>query len=219
MENWLRLPKAVQSNQGGSSGSCAPQAPFPPRKKQKVKAAPVPAPPSAAQPLEGERGRWNLAAKSFVSLDTRLRLLEGNVHESISVRKEETVIIAMKAAGTDYNAEAQGKSMPSPHLFVWPALCRAMYDYFADNVPLRAALDAHHKEFPTTAQLGRVVRHCTVYIAKRAPTAIITVTVRPQLEQLWNLMRDALLTLPEAKELFGAPSRGPMYRIFQSIIK
>ena len=46
-----------------------------------------------------ERNRWKLAAKSFVNLDNRVRQLEGNVDESISVYKEDPVVIATRRQG------------------------------------------------------------------------------------------------------------------------
>eukprot|EP00930_Biecheleria_cincta_P016284 TRINITY_DN13304_c0_g1_i1.p1 TRINITY_DN13304_c0_g1~~TRINITY_DN13304_c0_g1_i1.p1 ORF type:complete len:221 (+),score=28.48 TRINITY_DN13304_c0_g1_i1:135-797(+) len=216
MENWIRLPKVNESEEVSTVKA---QLPFPPMKRQRiVRPKGSSSSSSHAENSVSDRGFKKLVCQQFVQLDTRMRQLEGAIHEALALDKEDSIVQAMKQAGREYNQQAQHRKMPSAHLFIWPAFCRAMYEANPNDGPLRQALEQHALTYTDTTKLGRVVRHCSINVSKRVPTAVLTITVKPQLEQLWDLMRMALLHNSKTAEYFGPPPRGPMPRIFQEIL-
>lgn len=197
------------------------QQPFPPNKKRRINRIRNSSAATGSQPLgrdQSDRAFRKLASKQFVQLDNRVRALEGIDEDAVKLDKYHRIVTQMKQVGCDYNAAAQGKSMPPPHLYQWPEFCRGVHETFPENQALRQSLEQHAKQYDDFSKLGRDVRHCTVALSKREPTAVITIAVKHRLEPLWEAMKDAILTLPGAKEYTGPPPRGPMARIFSEMI-
>lgn len=154
----------------------------------------------------------------MVQFDSRLRALEGDVHEVLTLPRECEIIQAMKAVGKDYAETAKGQQMPPPHLFVWPEMLRILKKLFPQDTDFIKLLKAHAFEANDNRKLARVVKHCSVSLTEKSKVGVITVTVRASLQPLWDVIRDHLLLIAGAEERFGPPPRGPMIRVFQEML-